>query len=340
MQKTKLFKIYYENNHKIIYLLGIKIKVKNHILIVEQQLNYLSQKIDKCETNINEIKKIYKTKSVEITEISQMLTASKEKIQDINNTIQKINKRAENIDNTIQVINKRTDGELKPLQSIPKLVRECIYSNVLSNCTKNTEWLKQSNFTLTGGAANYSFIFILFKILDTLRINNILEFGLGQSSKVTTQYAKYKNPDSTLSIVEHNQEWIDYFKKELILSEKTQIYQKNLINFDLNGVESEKYEPLDNIIGNKKFDLIIIDGPIGQDKTYPRTNILDIIPEHLAESFVIILDDAERTGEKNTANLILKKLDDNNINYCKSYKVGAKTQLLITSKDYEFINWY
>lgn len=326
MQKTKLFKIYYENNHKIIYLLGIKIKVKNHILIVEQQLNYLSQKIDKCETNINEIKKIYKTKSVEITEISQMLTASKEKIQDINNTIQKINKR--------------TERKLKTLESIPMLVRECIYSKVLSDCTKNTEWLKQSNFTLTGGAANYSFIFILFKILDTLRINNILEFGLGQSSKVTTQYAKYKNPDSTLSIVEHNQEWIDYFKKELILSEKTKIYQKNLINFELNGVESDKYEHLDNIVENKKFDLIIIDGPIGQDKTYPRTNILDIIPEHLAESFVIILDDAERTGEKNTANLILKKLDDNNINYCKSYKVGAKTQLLITSKDYEFINWY
>lgn len=326
MQKTKLFKIYYENNHKIIYLLGIKIKVKNHILIVEQQLNYLSQKIDKCETNINEIKKIYKTKSVEITEISQMLTASKEKIQDINNTIQKINKR--------------TERKLKTLESISMLVRECIYSKVLSDCTKNTEWLKQSNFTLTGGAANYSFIFILFKILDTLRINNILEFGLGQSSKVTTQYAKYKNPDSTLSIVEHNQEWIDYFKKELILSEKTKIYQKNLINCELNGVESDKYEPLDNIVENKKFDLIIIDGPIGQDKTYPRTNVLDIIPEHLAESFVIILDDAERTGEKNTANLILKKLDDNNINYCKSYKVGAKTQLLITSKDYEFINWY
>ena len=85
--------------------------------------------------------------------------------------------------------------------------------------------------------------------------------------------------------------------------------------------------------------MIVIDGPFGFDRIYPRTNILDLIPNNLAKNFVIILDDAERDGERNTAKLIFEKLEANNIKYLKSYKTGIKTQLLITSTDYNFIHW-
>ena len=85
--------------------------------------------------------------------------------------------------------------------------------------------------------------------------------------------------------------------------------------------------------------MIIIDGPIGFKKNYPRTNIIDLLPQNLAEDFVIVLDDAERIGEKNTAKLIFEKLDACNIKYKKSYKAGLKTQLLITSENYNFIHW-
>ena len=78
-------------------------------------------------------------------------------------------------------------------------------------------------------------------------------------------------------------------------------------------------------------DLIIIDGPIAGKKLYPRTNIIDLIPNNLAEDFIIILDDAERDGEKRTADLIFDKLVENEIDYVKSYKIATKTQLIITS---------
>ena len=107
----------------------------------------------------------------------------------------------------------------------------------------------------------------------------------------------------------------------------------------LNNIAIDKYDNLDDIISNKKFDLILIDGPFGYDRTYPRTNILDLIPNNLANDFVIILDDAERIGEQNTAKLIFEKLKENNIEYLKSYKWGLNKQLLITSTDCRFIHW-
>jgi glycosyltransferase involved in cell wall biosynthesis len=84
----------------------------------------------------------------------------------------------------------------------------------------------------------------------------------------------------------------------------------------------------------------VINAKVDFDRLYPRTNILDLIPQNLAENFVIILDDAERKGEKNTANLIFEKLNENNIKYKKSLKEGLKSQLIISSLNYEFIHWY
>lgn len=215
---------------------------------------------------------------------------------------------------------------------------ELIYANVFNSSISNSEWLKDKSFSLIKGASNYSFMYCLYYILDEIKPENILEFGLGQTSKMTTQYAKHFNKN--LKIVDHNQEWIDVFSKNIDLNDKTKIYHKNLIDVEIEGVTSDKYESLEDITLNNKFDLIIIDGPIGVKRKYPRTNILDLIPNNInPDNFIIILDDAERDGETNTANFIFKKLEENNVSYIKSYKVGLKTQLVITSLQYEFLKW-
>lgn len=215
---------------------------------------------------------------------------------------------------------------------------ELIYSNVFNSTISNSEWLHDRAFSLIKGAANYSFMYCLYYVLNEIKPDNILEFGLGQTSKMTTQYAKHFN--KCLKIVDHNQEWIDFFSKKLTANDKTSIFYKDLINTEINGVVSDKYASLDNIVTDNKFDLIIIDGPIGGDREYPRTNILDLIPDNInPDNFIIILDDAERKGEINTANLIFKKLEENNIAYMKSYKIALKTQLVITSLQYEFLQW-
>ena len=222
------------------------------------------------------------------------------------------------------------------LKKQDKLFDEFYYANLWKDATNSSEWLKDKSVTPTKGAANYSFLFLLYKVLEELEPQTILEFGLGQSSKITSQYINNFCNDGKLDIVEHNKEWIEYFK--LNTNKNVKIHQRDIIKSVLNGEPSDKYDDLSEIIQTKKYDLIIIDGPYGYNRKYPRTNILDIIPKNLSEHFAIILDDYERDGERNTANLIFEKLNKNNINYITSIQKGLKHQILITDSEQKFIH--
>jgi len=224
------------------------------------------------------------------------------------------------------------------IQQLSTKINEIYYAEVLRDCIFGSDWLIKKDFTLTKGAANYSFIYLLFKVLDEINPKSILEFGLGQTTKVTSQYANFY-AKTTLDVVEHNSQWISVFSKKINITQNIKVHNKELIKTSLNDTENDKYDNLDDIVKNKKYDLIIIDGPFGFDRVYPRTNILDLIPNNIANEFVIILDDAEREGEKNTANLIFEKLNSFGIQYKTSYREGTKRQLIITSLNYKFIHW-
>lgn len=219
-------------------------------------------------------------------------------------------------------------------------IEEIRYSQLLHDTIKDSLWLKNKSFSPNLGAANYSFLYILFRILEETTPNAILEMGLGQTTKITSQYAKHKNPKAILDVIEHDQNWIEIYSKKLDKSPNTDIYQLDLTPFEYNNTHNDKYANLESVVSNKTYDLIIIDGPYGFDRLYPRTNILDLIPNNLSSDFIIILDDAERDGEINTANLIFEKLDANGIKYCKSYKTALKTQLIIASEKFSFVNCF
>jgi len=339
----KFISIYKEDCHKVFNFLGIKLKfllkeqwlLKHQQLLLEQTnelLNVQSSKINELANNFKLLKSEFDKQKYEFQKQKLGFELALNKQHD---TIKGINK---NFETEINVHNANTKAIQTQNNKLKLQVEELNFRNVLMETIVNSEWLNSKTFTLRGGAANYSFIFILYMVLDLIKPENILEFGIGQTSLVTTQFAKFYNKD--LTIVEHNQEWINIFQKRLNIGSKTKIVHKNLINFLCEGENSDKYDSLDDITKDKKFNLIIIDGPIGVDRKYPRTNILDLIPEYLDENFVIILDDAEREGEKNTANLIFKALEKNNIAYSKSYKTALKTQLLISSKNNDFIHYY
>ena len=100
--------------------------------------------------------------------------------------------------------------------------KENFYSNVLNMCWVESNWVKDKDFTLTGGAANYSFIYVLFKVLDNLSPQNILELGLGQTTKLTSQYIKNKNNTAKLDVIEHSREWIDVFAPQFNTENQSQ----------------------------------------------------------------------------------------------------------------------
>ena len=221
-----------------------------------------------------------------------------------------------------------------------KQYREILNGQIFNNLIQNALWVQNKDFIPTGGAATYSFLLILFIILERVRPVNILEFGMGQTSKLTASYAANLNKSSKLQIVEQDFDWLEYFKTQIPSAGNISLYKKDIVSTIIDYTANDRYSNLSDITQNTKYDLIIIDGPIAGKDFYSRTNVLDLIPENLAQDFVIIFDDAERCGEKNTADLIFKKLKENNIVYEAFYKTATKTQLVITSPKYKFLKFY
>lgn len=213
---------------------------------------------------------------------------------------------------------------------------ELNFADLLHDSMQNRDWLKDKNFSLYLGAANYSFIYTLFRVLDNVNPQNILEMGMGQTSKLTSQYVAYKNQNATLDIIENDADWIDIYQSQLPLNERVKIHLCNLEFFEFKGVENRKYRALDNVIKDKKYNLVIVDGPLGSRQLLPRSNIIDIVMSNLADDFIIIFDDAERKGEQETISQTKAKLTELGIEFTTQQRDALKSQFIIFSKSFNF----
>ena len=216
-------------------------------------------------------------------------------------------------------------------------LKELNYAHLLHDGMKGTFWLNKQTFDLHNWAANYSFIYLLFRILDKIEPRNILEFGLGQTTKLTTQYIAYKNSKANLNVCEHSLDWIKIYQPELSKHRNIRINHLDLEYFEYRRKKNDKYAGLLELVGDQKFDLIIVDGPVGGGKNLPRSNVVDLIGHgNLAEDFVIIFDDAEREGEKNTIKKAQVALRKKSIAFQTFERFGIKRQAYIVSESRSF----
>ena len=214
-------------------------------------------------------------------------------------------------------------------------LEELRYANLLHDSWADSKWLKNKQFSPNKAAANYSLLYTLFRALDEVRPAAVLEMGLGQTTHMTTQYAKHFQ--AKLDVVEDDKEWIDIYKEKMPLSLHTKIHLVPLVSFEYMGRPSEKYDDLTTVVGKMRYNLIVIDGPIGYRSSLSRSNILDLIPQNLADDFVIIFDDVERPAEKETLRLLEESLRKNNISYAKAYYPALKTQAVLAGGSYKFV---
>ncbi len=216
-------------------------------------------------------------------------------------------------------------------------LKELNYAHLLHDGMRESFWLKNQTFDLHNWAANYSFIYLLFRILDRIEPQNILEFGLGQTTKLTTQYIVHKNPKAHLSVCEHSLDWIKIYRPELPKHKHIRINHLDLEYFGYRRQRNDKYAGLLELVGDQKYDLIIVDGPVGGGKNLPRSNVVDLIGHgNLAEDFVIIFDDAERVGEKNTIKKAQAALRKKSVAFQTFERFGIKRQAYIVSKSRSF----
>jgi hypothetical protein len=221
------------------------------------------------------------------------------------------------------------------IESLDKKIQTVVNAQFFEGTIKDCNWLKYKSFSPGNWAMDNAALYTLFRVLNNMKPKNILEFGLGQSSKLVHQYAAFFE-DTKAETIEHNNDWIGFFCNDFPEDIKINVKQidEEIINF--NGYETLSYKNIDNIIKGR-YDLIIVDGPFGR-KHYSRSQSIGVIKDNLEERFCIFFDDSERTGEKETIHMICKILKDKKIKYMTKDYIGEGNQhTIICSEDLKFL---
>lgn len=226
--------------------------------------------------------------------------------------------------------------ELNELQAqVESYQREILNAHRFSDTIKDSEWLKNKSFSAGGAALDYGALYTMYRILDSVHPKNILEFGLGQSSKMIYQYANHYDNAKAITY-EHDEEWISFFKGIVKDQYPINVYKTELQEIEYKGCKTLSYrDNCNELIGNK-FDFISVDGPFGSNN-YSRPQILNLIPDCLEKTFCIMIDDVQRNGEQETITEIEKILDDGKIDYLKRVYCSMKRHVVICSKDLRFL---
>lgn len=221
------------------------------------------------------------------------------------------------------------------IEQIEIVQREILNAHRFSDTINDSEWLKNKSFSAGGAALDYGALYTMYRILDSVCPKNILEFGLGQSSKMIHQYVNHYK-DATAVTYEHDEQWISFFKGIVKDKYPVNIYKTDLQEMEYNGYKTLSYKDNCKELLGKKYDFIFIDGPFGS-KHYSRPQILYLLPDCINKSFCIMIDDVERNGEHETILEIERILNENRIEYYKRTYSSSKSHIIICSKDLKFL---
>ena len=215
---------------------------------------------------------------------------------------------------------------------------EAVWAQIFNNTITNSTWLRDKTFSPGRWAVGYPYLYTMYRVLNETHPKRILELGLGQSTRMIAQYAAAFQ-DVEHIVVEHDQNWIDFFCNDFVMSERTKIVQLGLEMKSYKEAESVRvYKGFKETFKGHKFDFISIDAPIGWDmKAYSRIDVLNLIPDGLAENFVILVDDCNRSGENNTTQEIMQCLAGQHMAYQTGKYVGEKISVLICPEHMGFL---
>lgn len=240
--------------------------------------------------------------------------------------------------NGIRKLSQTCDSVQRKMNFAERQLNELVWANVFHDTIVQSPWLLDKTFSPGNYAVGYSFLYVMYRMLDAVKPANILELGLGQSTRMIGQYAK---TDTKIqhSIVEANQDWIDFIRSSLPLSENTKMLVLPYGMQEFNGVPDVRvFEGLKEAVGEEIFDFICIDAPIGENMTvYDRVDIFSLLPNHLNRRFVIMMDDVNRQIDANTAAFLDETLTKLGIPYQTRLYKGAKDIRLWCSPDLGFL---
>lgn len=216
-----------------------------------------------------------------------------------------------------------------------ELAREIEWAHIYHDSIRGKEYLQNLGLNVGRWAGNYSFFYVLNRILSDYQPKRILELGLGESSKFISTFLIHKLVESTHTVVEQDQGWIDGFNQRFVLSDRSSVIHCPIVEIQVNGFSSFSYQRFKDKI-SPDFDLFIVDGPFGSDR-YSRFDILSLVEQFdVDKEFLILFDDSHRPGEQDTVDEICLCLNNKGVVYYKADYAGTKQNTVIASEAYKY----
>lgn len=226
------------------------------------------------------------------------------------------------------------------LRDMKRGIDECVFAETFKSTIENSPWLLNKSFSPGRGAVGFHYLYVLYRALNDAKPIRILDIGMGQTTKMISQYAA-ANPDIKHVIVEASADWINVFQKMFSLPANSQVLKLEYGMRDFMGYPNVRvFKDFIESLKGEKFDLISIDGPVSVDMDrYARIDCVDMIPNQLHDDFTIIIDDVDREPDRKTVDLIVGKLHKSGIDYSIAYYSGVKDCAIIASKSRSFMSF-
>lgn len=215
---------------------------------------------------------------------------------------------------------------------------ELVWANVLDRLIYQKEWIIQKDLTtVVSSAVDNHYMYILLKALDSKLFNNILDIGMGQTTKIFAQYMEWRD-DVKLSVVENDVDWINFSMATYLKDwSRIDVFQMDYEVGSLNNIEYRRYNHFKDVLCGKRYGIISIDAPLGTDMDiYSRRDILDILPDCLDDNWIILIHDTQRVGERETVWEIEQCLIKNKIDYAIARYCNLRGFTILTDKHNKF----
>ncbi|GAL67628.1 hypothetical protein [Jejuia pallidilutea] len=215
-------------------------------------------------------------------------------------------------------------------------LKELEWAHIFHDSIRGKSSLEKLPLNIGRWAGNYAFFYVLHRILSDFKPQNILEFGLGESTKFTSTFIDNYIGECHHIIIEHSKEWENLFTEKFSLSNNSEIKIIDLVEKQHKGFTYKGYSNIEAVI-TKTFDVYIIDGPLGSSR-YSRFDIISLAKKLNSDNqFIILFDDYERHSEKETVHELLDMLEKNNIPVKTKEFIGNKSVFVIATSNYKYI---
>lgn len=229
---------------------------------------------------------------------------------------------------------KKIKNVVKAIYASKRLNEELLWANVFHDSIKET-WADKVSLNIGRWAGSYSFFYILFRILNDYKPKNILEFGLGESTKMISKYIDSNQEFKKHLVIEQDENWKNVYLKNNTYCESSTIKVMPMVEKTYKDAAYNGYNNIESI-KDVSFDFYLIDGPYGSD-TFSRFDVFTLLKEKTsADDFIILFDDYNRSGEKQTADEVIEMLEGKKIKVFTKTYTGIKSVFIIATEKYKY----